>query len=302
MNKLAITMFALSGLLLAGCGGDSGDGVAGNAAESPSDTSRRAESQPQPRSQRAETTTVAADMAAGSKESRNVASSAYTGFDMAGIYLGMSPEEAESIIREYAPDLNFKKDLISFNYNALGARYKTDAFVTYMGGSTFGGKLSLEVRLSYPPEPLKVVGISRGDRHEDSPIPQSVYVESLIEKYGPPASDTGTVGVGQNAERTLDWPFGNGTVECFSGGRVTATPPILNGMVQDGRRHPDPTPEFTQQCVSKLRYVLRGEPVIRASGTMLDVAATAEAEFANRAWIQSLVDEKSAPGMDRPQL
>ena len=38
------------------------------------------------------------------------------------------------------------------------------------------------------PEPLKGVGIYRGDRHQDSPIPQSAYVESLKEKYGLPAS------------------------------------------------------------------------------------------------------------------
>jgi hypothetical protein len=183
----------------------------------------------------------------------------------------------------------------------MGARYKTDSFVNYMGGSTYASKLSLAVRLSYPPEPLKVVGIYRGDRHQDSPIPQSVYVESLIEKYGPPTSDSGTVGTGQNAERTLDWPFGNGTVDCFASD-VGASPPILDGMVQNGRRYPDPTPEFAQQCISRLRYVLRGEPVTQANGSMLDVAASAEAEFANRAWIQLLIDEKSAPGTDRPRL
>lgn len=157
MRRLAIMIYSLSALLLAGCGGDSGNSVAGNAAESPPGTLSQAQSQPQsqPQSQRTGTTTVAADMAAGRTENRSVASTAYTGFDMAGIYLGMSPEEAEMIIREYAPDLNFKKDLISFSYNAMGARYKTDSFVTYMGGSTYASKLSLAVRLSYPPEPLK---------------------------------------------------------------------------------------------------------------------------------------------------
>lgn len=110
------------------------------------------------------------------------------------------------------------------------------------------------------------------------------------------------MGAGHNAQRTLDWPFGNGTVECFSSGGVEVSPPILDGMVQNGRRYPNPTPEFAQQCVSKLRYVLRGEPVIQANGSMLDVSASAEAEFASRAWIQSLIDEKSAPGTERPKL
>lgn len=226
----------------------------------------------------------------------------YSGFDMAGIYLGMSPEEVEATIKDYAPELKLKKDLISFSYNAMGSRYKTDSFVNYMGGNTYGGKLSLGVRLSSPPEPLKVVGITRGDRHEDSPIPQAVYVESLVEKYGPPALDSGATGTGPNAERTLEWPFGNGTVQCFSKGGEASTSPVLERMSKDGRRYPDPTPEFTQKCISMMRYVLRGEPVIRAAGSMLDVPASARAEFETQAWIQTLIDEKSKPGTEKPRL
>src|SRR5690606_12150477 len=199
-------------------------------------------------------------------------------------------------------DMAVKKDLINFNYDALGARYKTESFINYMGGSTYGGKLSLGVRFSHPPGPLKVVAVTRGDRHEDSPISQSAYVESLIEKYGSPALDTGTVGTGQRAERTLEWPIGNGTVQCFSKGREATTEAVLGRMVRDGSRYPNPTPEFTRQCISMLRYVLRGEPVVQANGSMLDVVASANAEFEARAWIQSLIDEKSTPGTDRPSL
>lgn len=288
MNKLAITMYSLSALFLAACGSDAEESTVTSNAESASGTANPAPTQSRDQSQ-------------SQQAAATMASNSYTGFDIAGIYLGMSPEEAETIIKDYAPDLTFQKDLISFDYNALGARYSTDSFVNYMGGSTYASKLSLAVRLSYPPEPLKVVGIYRGDRHQDSPIAQSVYVESLIEKYGPPTSDSGTTGTGVNALRTLDWTFGNGTVECFASGG-DPSPPILDSMVQNGRRYPDPTPEFAQQCISKLRYDLRGEPVVRANGSMLDVAASVEAEFANRAWIQSLIDEKSAPGTDRPQL
>jgi hypothetical protein len=226
----------------------------------------------------------------------------YSGFDIAGISLGMSPEEVEAVIKNFAPEMEIRQDLISFDYNAMGTRYKTDSFVNYMGGSTYAGKLSLGVRFSYPPGPPKVVGISRGDRHEDSPISQAVYVESLIEKYGTPALDTGTVGNGQSAERTLEWPFGNGTVQCLARGGEANTEPVLGRMVQNGRRYPNPTSEFAEQCISMLRYVLRGEPVVRANGSMIDVVASANGEFATQAWIQTLIDEKSKPGAEKPRL
>jgi hypothetical protein len=291
MNKLAITMYCLPALILAACGGDAGGSTTGKTTESSPGTVDQTQSP-------GTGTTAATERT----ESRNISSNSYTGFDMAGIYLGMSPEEAEMVIEDYAPDMAIKKDLINFDYNALGTRYKTDSFITYMGGSTYGGKLSLGVRFSYPPNPLKVVGISRGDRHQDSPIPQSVYVESLIEKYGPPALDTGSSGTGERAERTIEWLIGDGTVQCLAKGVETMSGPVLDRISQGGRRYPDPTPEFTQQCISMMRYVLRGEPVIKASGSMLDVAASAKAEFEARAWIQSLIDERSKPGTEKPSL
>lgn len=306
MKTLAITISTLAMLSLAACGGDTGGGApagtsgtsdAANAASMATPSA----SSPSP-ANRVQPGAAVTDPAAAATAARPSTARSYTGFDMAGIYLGMSPEEVEAAMRAYAADITIKKDLISFDYNALGARYKTDSFVHYIGGSTYGGKLSLDVRFSYPPGPLEVVGMSRGDRHQDSPIAQSVYVESLIEKYGPPATDTGSVDTGGRVERTLEWPIGNGTVQCLSKGTETTTNPVLDRMSQDGRRYPNPTPEFAQQCISMLRYVLRGEPVVRASGSMLDVVASANAEFEARAWIQSLVDEKSSPGTERPTL
>lgn len=290
MKKLAVRMCSLSALLLTACSSDSEGPTGQTAATSPHAVD------PAP------VQGTAATMVSEGPQSRNVSRNSYTGFDMAGIYLGMTPEEVEMVIEDYAPEMAVKKDLISFDYNALGARYKTDSFINYMGGSTYGGTLSLDVRFSYPPNPPKVVGISRGDRHRNSPISQSAYVESLIEKYGPPAMDTGSSGTGERAERTLEWVIGNGTVQCLSKGVETMLSPVLDRMSQGGSRYPNPTPEFTRQCISMLRYVLRGEPVVQANGSMLDVVASANAEFEARAWIQSLIDEKSTPGTDRPSL
>src|SRR5690606_6604110 len=177
----------------------------------------------------------------------------------------------------------------NFTYNALGKRHRTDSVVHYMNGTAPGGAVSLDVRFSYPPEPLKVVMVSRRHRQQVEPVSQSLYVESLIEKYGPPARDSGSVTAGQRTERTLHWSIGDGTTQCLPEGSETgSTPPILDRIQ---RRLPNASPESVEACASVLRYVLRGDPVLEASGGMFDVAAAAKAEFASRDWIQSLIDE-----------
>lgn len=291
MKKYGITTYLLAAFLVTACSNDSG--TPASTAPPPATAAPGATGV---------STTQNKASAAGVAGTTKAAAKSYAGPDMAGIYFGMSPAEVELAMKNYAPDVTIKQDLISFNYNALGTRYKTDSFIHYIAGNTYGGKLSLDVRFSYPPGPPRVVGVSRGDRHEASPIAQAVYVESLIEKYGPLALDTGTTGTGQNATRTLEWQLGNGSVQCLVKGREAATEPVLDRMVDNGKRYLNPTPEFTQQCISMLRYILRGEPVVRANGAMFDVVASANAEFDNRAWIQGLIDKKSSPGTEKPKL
>ena len=292
MKMLPMAIIALPLLVLSACAGDTGD-TGEQAASSPGPGAAAAD-------QAAARTDASRRAEAGAPPSGAARIRAYSGFDIAGLYLGMSPEEATAAIQAYDPSIAIKQDAINFTYNALGKRHRTDSFVHYMGGTVPGGSVSLEVRLSYPPEPLKVVAISRGHRQQVEPLSQAMYVESLIEKYGPPARDSGSVTNGQRVERTLEWPFGSGTVQCLpDGAEVQSTPPILDRIQ---RRLPNPTPESVESCISMLRYVLRGDPVTQASGGMFDVPAAAKAEFANQAWIQSLIDEKSKTGTERPRL
>lgn len=289
MKLRLLTLAALPLLMLAACAGDIGEQASSSAAGGAPAVDQAA-SRP----------AASGRAAAGAPASSTARAPAYGGFDIAGLYLGMSPEEATAAIKAYDPSIAIKQDAINFTYNALGKRHRTESFVHYMGGTVPGGSVSLEVRFSYPPEPLKVVAISRGHRQQVEPLSQAMYVESLIEKYGPPARDSGSVTAGQRVERTLEWPFGNGTVQCLpDGAEVQSTPPILDRIQ---RRLPNPTPQSVDSCISMLRYVLRGDPVTQASGGMFDVPAAAKAEFANQTWIQSLIDEKSKTGTERPRL
>lgn len=285
MMKIApvVTGF-VSALFLNACAGDAGEPVVGNAMAADSTPTSRVTSA------RADEKTPTS---AGAR-TRN-----FDGFDIAGLHLGMSPEEVTAVLKAYDPGIVIKQDAVSFTYTALGQRHKTESFVNYMSGTVPGGAVSLDVRFSYPPEPL-TVSVSRGHRQHVEPISQALYVESLIEKYGTPAMDSGRTTTSQGTERTLEWPIGNGSIQCLTpGAEVRSTPPILERIA---RRLPDASPDSVETCISMLRYVLRGDPVVQASGAMFDVSAAARAEFRSQAWIQSLIDERSATGTAKPRL
>lgn len=283
MKMLPMTIVSVSLLWLVACAGDSGEqatGPVGGNAPAASNTAGNAAASNR-------------TSASGTARSKN-----YSGFDIAGIYLGMSPEEATSALKAYDPSVVIKQDAINFTYNALGQRYKTDSFPHYMVGTVPGGSVSLDVRFSYPPEPLTVVMVSRGHRQKVEPVSQELYVASLVEKYGAPARDSGSMNARDGVERTLEWPIGNGTTQCMPEGAGSA-PPILERIA---RQLPNASPASVETCIAVLRYVLRGDPVSRASGNMFDVTAAAKAEFASQDWIQSLIDEKSKPGTEKPKL
>lgn len=290
MKNLAKVICALSVLFLAACGGDSGED-----ATTAADNATPTESNMEARGNES----VRSAVATNEKKKTN---NAYSGFDIAGIYLGMSPEEVEAVLKSSDPNIVIKQDAINFKYSALGKRYQTESFPTYINGTIPGGNLSLSARFSYPPAPLKVIGIYRTHRQQVEPVPQALYVESLIEKYGSPTMDSGSTVSGQQVERILEWHIG-GTTQCLTkGGEVSSTPPLLDRIKKDGRRLENPTPDFTDQCISMLRYSLRGDPVVQANGGMLDVSAGARAEFETQRWIQSLIDEKSRTGTEKPSL
>jgi|GEM_PF-1066904 len=292
MKTIPMAMCAFSVLLLAACSSDSDKEAASESSSPPLATNSAVGSN------------VAAGTATRSDTNVNAPAPAatqprtYSGFDIAGLYLGMSPEEVTTALKNYDPTIVIKQDAISFTYNALGKRHKTESFAHYMVGNIPGGDVSLDVRFSYPPEPLEVVMISRGHRQQVEPVSQELYVESLVEKYGTPTQDSGSVTNGQRVERTLHWAIGDGTTQCLPDG-AHPSPPIL-GRIQ--RRLPDASPETVDTCASTLRYVLQGDPVTRANGGMFDVAAAAKAEFAHQSWIQSLIDEKSKTGTEKPKL
>lgn len=227
-----------------------------------------------------------------------------SGPDIAGVQLGMSPEEVEAKLKEFDPNIRIEPISRVFNYTALGKHYSTDRMVVGLVGTSTQGHLRIQISagFSHPPNPPQAVMVSRSDTQRTATTSEEAYVATLIEKYGQPARDyIGTPSRGLVLPRVLEWPIAGGTNDC--GVRLGAPgDPILKSMVQDGRWMPVPTPEFAQNCASVFRYTLTGDPVTKADGVIADVAAMAKAEFEAQAWLEELSAEQSQAGPEQPKL
>jgi len=223
--------------------------------------------------------------------------------DIAGVYLGMTPEEALASMKAYDANMRIQDTSRYFEYNALGKRYKTDDFLVATHGQMQGGAGGLSVGYSYPPGEPRVVSVTRLHRQTTEPLTQADYVQALLEKYGQPAQDIDNGGVGARAERTLKWRLaGTGNTPCVLGASVGNA--VLDRFVRDGRRmaEADVTPDYAADCAGLFEYTLRGDPVTNASGTLFDVWAQAKSEFEAREWVQQQVAEKSRTGTAAPKL
>lgn len=224
-----------------------------------------------------------------------------TGPDIAGIYLGMTPDEAREKMTAYDADMQIQDSSLYFEYNALGKRYKTDSFLAATIGQMTGGRGGLSVGYSYPPKEPRVISITRIHRQTTAPLTQADYLKALIDKYGPPVEDSNNGRTGSRAERTLKWTLpGTGSTICTKSASVGNG--VLDRFVKDGRKMADPTPEYAADCAGLFEYTLMGEPVTQANGVIFDVWALAKSEFESRDWVQQQVDEKSRTGTEPPKL
>lgn len=225
------------------------------------------------------------------------------GPDIAGLYLGMTPEEVNAVMEAYDASMRIQDTSRYFEYNALGKRYKTDSFLVATHAQMPGGNVGLSVGYSYPPSEPRVVSITRLHRQTTEPLTQADYAKALIDKYGQPVVDVDNGRTDSRAERTLKWELaGTGNTSCVNSASTGNS--VLDRFVKEGRKMADVdvTPDYAAQCAGLFEYTLRGEPVTNASGTIFDVWAQAKSEFEARTWVQQQVAEKSKTGTEAPKL
>jgi hypothetical protein len=227
----------------------------------------------------------------------------HSGPDIGGLHLGMTPEEVKAAMQTYDANIKIQDTGQYFEYAALGKRYKTEKFLVATHGQLPSGSGSLAVGYSYPPANPRVVAITRSHRQSTQPLSQTDYAKALIDKYGTPVEDTSNGKPSFQAERILRWKLtGSGNTTCVNGASIGNS--VLGNFVKDGRKMAEEnvTPDYAAECDAVFKYVLRGDPVTLASGTISDIPAWAKSEFEARKWVDQQVAEKSKTGTAAPKL
>ncbi|MCA8887461.1 MAG: hypothetical protein KDA46_01440 [Parvularculaceae bacterium] len=288
MRKLSLFPLLALGLAANGCGGDD----AAASAEQASQTDQASAAQN-------------AQPAANSpaKPARKPAGGNFSGPDIGGLHLSMTPEDVKAAMQAYDANIKIQDTSQYFEYAALGKRYKTDSFLIATHGQLPAGAGVLAVGYSYPPQPPRVVSITRTHRQASEPLTQADYAKALIDKYGAPVEDASNGKPSFQAERILKWKLaGSGDTTCTNG--VSIANSVLGGFVKDGRKMAEETitPDYAAKCDALFKYTLVGDPVTQANGVISDIAAWAASEFDARDWVQQQVDEKSKTGTEPPKL
>lgn len=223
-------------------------------------------------------------------------------FDIVGIKLGMTPEEASQALQAHG----VKKSAIEetrqvFSYSDGLNPQKTEGFIFSMSGGlseTVDGKRkfdSITLYFSPPPKGGRVIAIQRVIENKVNPVTRGQFREALIQKYGPAENDSAS---------TPEWLFGTGTKACRS-----YSPPseFKKGIVREVYvtsgskifldRFRKPQVNALEECANQLRYQIGApadRPAMRVTAFMADIQSWVGDEMAANEWVSGLAAEAAA--------
>lgn len=109
-------------------------------------------------------------------------------WDIIGIRLGMSPEQARAAIKAHAPQAQVTDFTRQFSYTDGGKPRQMPGFlgsITAQQGPTNKSE-TLEVMFSAPPMEQRVIRVIRTLVMVDDPLPMERAMAAVTQKYGPP--------------------------------------------------------------------------------------------------------------------
>lgn len=238
--------------------------------------------------------TVVLMMLCGFSGSSLYAQNEAASFDIVGLRLGMTVEEAQAALTAYDPAMAV--DIYRQHYvysDGAGTPLKTDDFVAYIQGSrtvvdgNLWGSESFELYFTPTPENQRLAYIKRSQSNLPNPPTGQQYSDALIGKYGEPANQDST---------SLRWQFPASKKNCT--GSVGSYSPSRGNFNRLVFENGDPTRFIKRdvtdlsQCASLLEYQIgpSTSPAAYVTATMIDVAATAAGELRANAWVNELAD------------
>ena len=218
-------------------------------------------------------------------------------FDIVGLRLGMTPQEARSALLANDPGAKIEEERRYFVYSdGINHGLRSEDFLHSLSTSHLSdNRRSAEsLTLDFSPKPTmpRVVGIHRIQDRTPNPPTGQQYRDALVTKYGKPLSE--------QSGGVLRWEFPAGKSNCMqrsthmlAAGKSILIP-IFGGIPAPGAQPVFARREFKDlsQCASYLEYAVGAPsgPANDVRATMVDVEATARGELAANEWLADLKD------------
>ncbi len=242
-------------------------------------------------------------------------------FDIVGLTLGMTAEEAVQALREYGVDpQSISETRMAYHYSdGVNHDFKTEDFLhSVTAGKSevvSNGKRqsdSLILTFSPPPAGGRLVGVQRLIKNEIDPITAKEFRAAVIGKYGEPQA---------TSFAAMNWKFGGGTQNCVSNDTkgMGIRMPGRNKSILD-LVHPNPGTGYRldrfivarvkslDQCANMLEYTIAAQgdmPATSITAMMIDVQSWVKAELAAGEEVEKLrkaAVEKRVGGGKKPAL
>jgi len=224
-------------------------------------------------------------------------------FDIVGLRLGMTPEEALTALRAHGVnEESIDESRLVYNYSdGLKHDYSTEDFIYTIVGHVddrIDGKRrtdTFKLYFSPPPEGGKLMAVQRTIENNVNPVTNAQFREAVIGKYGEPALKDSVL---------AHWKFGGGTENCFSSipngigfGMPGKDASILSSVFTRSNnqymldRFQNPRVTSLDDCASMLEYqigAVDNMPATTVNARMIDVKAWVKAELAANEWVEGL--------------
>ena len=228
-------------------------------------------------------------------------------FDVAGLTLGMSPEDALKALRVHGVnEQSISESRLAFRYSdGLKHDHSTADFthmiVAHVDGFVDGKRRTDTFNLFFspPPEGGKLVAVRRTIDNRVDPVTNGQFRAAVLEKYGAPTVQTSA---------NINWQFGGGSRNCLNTSPNGIGIPIPDagsrngksildmvyarkGVQYDFSRFQTPRVASLDDCASMLQYNISpgdAQPATRVSAEMIDVKNWVNAELAAKTWVEGL--------------
>lgn len=213
-------------------------------------------------------------------------------FDIVGLRLGMTEQQARDALKAHNPQLQITAKNLTYTYSDGVRQHQTPPALSEISATEPGGE-SITLQFSLPPQPARVVGVRRGAPLPNPPT-QDQLAKSVVQKYGAPATHMPFTG-GASFTRMI-WAE-PGRPQCWRSnpqqpaGFAPASP-VLEILRQFAdRQKRGLAPADLSQCGASAQFTAYSDPVRNFSLEMTDTGPWVASLQATQRWLAQLEAE-----------